>query len=143
MQRPYRIVVSVVVAYYPYTKTWLKNMGSFVKRFQVPVLVMAAKLDRYQDCCVVESMQAMEAAAKQNGKQFELWYTPRRTMHSICKRAKGEPAGSFLGRFVTPCLGLLRCLKSTIHWGSGLFNSWLQDLSPGVMFCEYTSRDFS
>ncbi len=41
---PLSDLVSVVVAYYPYTKTWANKMGWFVKRFQVPMLVMAAKL---------------------------------------------------------------------------------------------------
>jgi dienelactone hydrolase len=93
---PLSDLVSVVVVYYPYTKPWLKNMGWFVKRFQVPVLVMAAKLDRYQDCCVVESMQAMEAAAKQNGKPFELVVYPEANHgFNLQTGAKGEPAGTY------------------------------------------------
>jgi len=93
---PLSELVSMVVAYYPYTKTWANKMGWFVKRFQVPVLVLAAQLDRYKDCCVVESMQAMEVAAKQNGKQFELVVYPEANHGFNLKTgAKGEPAGAY------------------------------------------------
>jgi dienelactone hydrolase len=93
---PLSDLVSVVVAYYPYTKTWANKMGWFVKRFQVPVLVLAAQRDRYMDCCVVESMQAMEAAAKQNGKQFELVVYPEANHgFNLQTGAKGEPASAY------------------------------------------------
>lgn len=35
-------LVSMVVAYYPYTKTWVNKIDSLVSHFQVPVLVLAA-----------------------------------------------------------------------------------------------------
>ena len=35
-------LVSMVVAYYPATSTWSKKIDSLVKRFKVPVLMMAA-----------------------------------------------------------------------------------------------------
>ena len=94
---PLSELVSVVVAYYPYTKSWASKMGWFVKRFQVPVLVLAAQRDRYMDCCVVESMQAMEAAAKQNGKQFELVVYPEAThgFNLVQTGVKGELAGAY------------------------------------------------
>ena len=93
---PLSDLVSMVVVYYPYTKSWAEKMGWFVKRFQVPVLVMAAQRDRYMDCCVVESMKAMEAAAKQNGKQFELVVYPEANHgFNLQTGAKGEPAGSY------------------------------------------------
>jgi dienelactone hydrolase len=89
-------LVSMVVAYYPYTKSWAEKMGWFVKRFRVPVLVMAAKLDRYQNCCVVESMQAMEAAAKSSGARFELVVYPYANHGFNLKTgASGEPAGAY------------------------------------------------
>jgi dienelactone hydrolase len=93
---PLSDLVSVVVAYYPYTKTWANKMGWFVKRFQVPVLVLAAQRDRYKDCCVIESMQAMEAAAKLNGKQFELVVYPDADHgFNLQTGAKGEPTGAY------------------------------------------------
>jgi dienelactone hydrolase len=63
---PQSDLVSMVVAYYPYTLTWANNMDAFVKRFRVPVLVLPGGRDRYHNCCVIESMQAMEAAAQKN-----------------------------------------------------------------------------
>jgi dienelactone hydrolase len=93
---PLSDLVSVVVAYYPYTKTWANKMGWFGKRFQVPVLVLAAQRDRYMECCVVESMRAMEAAAKQNGKQFELVVYPQANHgFNLQTGAQGEPAGAY------------------------------------------------
>lgn len=93
---PLSDLVSVVVAYYPYTKTWAKKMGWFAKRFQVPVLVLAAQRDRYMDCCVVESMQAMEAASKQSGKQFKLVVYPEANHgFNLQTGAKGEPASAY------------------------------------------------
>ena len=51
---------------------------------------------RYMDCCVVESMQAMEAAAKQNGKQFQLVvYSEANHGFNLQTGAKGEPAGAY------------------------------------------------
>jgi alpha/beta superfamily hydrolase len=93
---PLSDLVSVVVAYYPYTKSWASKMGWFVKRFQVPVLVLAAQRDRYMECCVVESMQAMETAAKQNGKQFELVVYPEANHgFNLQTGARGEPGGAY------------------------------------------------
>jgi dienelactone hydrolase len=93
---PLSDLVSVVVAYYPYTKTWTNKMVWFVNRFQVPVLVLAAQRDRYMDCCVIESMQAMEAAAKQKGKQFELVIFPEANHgFNLQTGAKGEPVASY------------------------------------------------
>ena len=93
---PLSDLVSVVVAYYPYTKTWVNKIGWFVKRFQVPVLVLAGQHDRYMDCCLVESVRVMEVAAKQNGKQFELVvYTEANHGFNLQTDAKGEPAGNY------------------------------------------------
>ena len=90
---PLSDLVSMVVAYYPYTKSWANKMDWFVKRFRVPVLVMAAQRDRYQDCCVIESMQAMEAAAKKSGAQFELVVYPEASHgFNLQTDAKGKPA---------------------------------------------------
>lgn len=89
-------LVSMVVVYYPYTKTWANKMGWFTKRFQVPVLVLAAQRDRYKECCVIESMQDMETAAKQNGKQFELVVYPEANHgFNLQTGAKGEPVSAY------------------------------------------------
>jgi dienelactone hydrolase len=97
---PLEDLVSMVVAYYPYTKSWAGKMDWFVKRFRVPVLVLAAGRDRYQDCCVIESMQAMEAAAKKSGAKFELVVYPEAdhgfNLQTVAKpSARGEPVGAY------------------------------------------------
>jgi dienelactone hydrolase len=89
-------LVSVVIAYYPYTRSWADKMGWFVRRFRVPVLVMAAERDRYKECCVIESIRAMETAAKDNGMQFELVVYPEANHgFNLEKGASGEPASAY------------------------------------------------
>ncbi len=93
---PLADLVSMVVAYYPYTKTWATNMAWFTKRFRVPVLVMPGGKDRYMDCCVIESMRAMEAAAKQTGAKFELVEYPNANHgFNLKEGAHGEPGGAY------------------------------------------------
>ena len=88
--------VSIVVAYYPYTRTWSNNMDWFVKRFKVPVLVMPGALDHYQDCCVIESMRAMEAAARRFDLPFEMVVYPDANHgFNLETGARGEPAGAY------------------------------------------------
>jgi dienelactone hydrolase len=89
-------LVSMVVAYYPYTRTWANNIDSLVKRFQVPVLVLAAQQDRYQDCCVIETARAMEVAAKAKGTRFELVVYPDANHgFNLQVNARGEPASAY------------------------------------------------
>jgi dienelactone hydrolase len=68
--------VSMVVAYYPST-SFVPNAGVLAKRFRVPVLVLAGERDKYNNCCLIESMRAMEAAAKESGTKFELAVYPK------------------------------------------------------------------
>jgi len=68
-------LVSVVVVYYP-TISWTKNPGSLVNRFRVPILVLAGERDQ-NGCCPIESMRAMEVAAKESGAKFELVVYPQ------------------------------------------------------------------
>ncbi len=67
--------VSAIVAYYPMTMH-ISNMRSFVADFKVPILVLAGEKDTYKNCCLIESMRAMEAAAKGGGALFELVVYP-------------------------------------------------------------------
>lgn len=91
-------LVSVVIAYYPSTRTWANNIGAMVNRFQVPVLVLAAQRDRYKNCCVIETAQAMEAAAKARGARFELVVYPEANHGFNLKTgASGEPMGAYRG----------------------------------------------
>ena len=65
----------MVVAYYPAT-SFVPNAGVLAKRFRVPVLVLAGQKDNYNNCCLIESMRAMEAAARESGTRFELVVYP-------------------------------------------------------------------
>ncbi len=93
---PMQDLVSVVIAYYPYTKSWVDKISWFVKRFRVPVLVMAAQRDRYQSCCLVETAQAMEAAAREAGVKFELVVYPEADHgFNLESGARGEPMRAY------------------------------------------------
>ncbi len=52
-------------------------MDSFVSQFKVPILVLAGEKDTYKNCCLIESMRAMEAAAKGAKAPFELVVYPK------------------------------------------------------------------
>jgi carboxymethylenebutenolidase len=67
--------VNMVVTYYPST-AFVKDAGVLATRFRVPVLVLAGERDTYRNCCLIESMRAMETAAKQLGAKFELVVYP-------------------------------------------------------------------
>jgi dienelactone hydrolase len=89
-------LVSMVIAYYPYTRTWANKIDSLVKRFQVPVLVLAAQRDRYKDCCVIETARDIEVAAKARVARFELVVYPEATHGFNLKTgASGEPAHAY------------------------------------------------
>lgn len=68
-------IVSAVIAYYPMTKE-LGNMESLASEFQVPVLVLAGEKDTYYNCCPIDDMRRMEAAAKKGSVPFELVVYP-------------------------------------------------------------------
>lgn len=68
-------LVAAVVAYYPVTR-FVQDMASYAARFRVPILVLAGERDRYRDCCVIESMRAMEAAAGGRDTPFQLVVYP-------------------------------------------------------------------
>ena len=69
---PMRDLVSAIVAYYPVT-IFVSNMPDFVGQFQVPILVMAGERDPY---CPLDTLRAMEAAAQEGKKPFELVLFP-------------------------------------------------------------------
>ena len=88
--------VSMVVAYYPYTRTWVNKMNALVDHLKVPILVMAAGRDRYMECCVVETAQAMEVAAKARKIPFELVVYPDANHgFNLETGASGEPMGAY------------------------------------------------
>jgi dienelactone hydrolase len=68
-------LVSAVITYYPSISEVL-DMKGFAGRFQVPTLVLTGGKDTHDRCCLIESMKAMEASAKDGGKPFELVVYP-------------------------------------------------------------------
>jgi dienelactone hydrolase len=63
------------VAYYPAT-SWTKDIGAVAARIRIPLLVLAGEQDRYNNCCVIESMRELEAAAKEKQIPLELVVYP-------------------------------------------------------------------
>jgi dienelactone hydrolase len=69
-------LVAVVVVMYPVTSS-VKHPTGFVTRFKVPVLVLAGEKDSYRDCCRIETIRAIAAAAAERKLPFELVSYPR------------------------------------------------------------------
>jgi dienelactone hydrolase len=67
--------VSVVIAWYPST-SFVTDPERFAARVQLPTLVLQGERDRYQNCCIVERVRAIEAAARSRGAPFELVVYP-------------------------------------------------------------------
>src|SRR5205823_1993316 len=61
--------------YYPQTN-FVSDTRLLAERFKVPVLVLAGERDCYHNCCVIESMRAMEATARVRQAPFELVVYP-------------------------------------------------------------------
>jgi dienelactone hydrolase len=56
--------VSAVVAYYPAITTAGWDMRTFAAGLQTPVLLFAGERDRYENCCLIESMRELAEAPK-------------------------------------------------------------------------------
>ena len=68
-------VVTAVVAYYPQT-SFVSDAALLAARFKVPVLVLAGQRDTYHNCCLIDSMRAMERGARERAATFELVVYP-------------------------------------------------------------------
>ena len=68
-------LLKAAVAYYPAT-SWSRNLPALVGRIQIPLLILAGERDRYNNCCVVESMREIESLAKARAVPFELVIYP-------------------------------------------------------------------
>ncbi|MCK6421357.1 MAG: dienelactone hydrolase family protein [Aquabacterium sp.] len=66
---------SAVVAYYPAISN-LPNITEIAKRVGVPTLILSGEKDRYNNCCLIESMREFEAAARTVGLLVELHTYP-------------------------------------------------------------------
>jgi dienelactone hydrolase len=88
-------LVSVVAVYYPFT-SFKAGPVSLVQNFRVPVLFLAAELDRYKNCCLIESARAIEAAALASGAKFELVVYPQANHgFNLETGARGEPLRAY------------------------------------------------
>jgi len=67
--------VSVVIAWYPST-SFVTDPERVAARVRVPTLVLQGEADRYNNCCIVERVRAIEAAARSRGAPFELVVYP-------------------------------------------------------------------
>ena len=67
--------VTAVVAYYP-APSFVSDASLMAERFQVPVLILAGQRDTYHNCCLIESMRAIERGTRERGKTFELVVYP-------------------------------------------------------------------
>ena len=65
-------LVSGVVAYYPAISFASGNLPGLAERIQVPVLVLAGETDRFNNCCLIEHMRELNAAAKAKKVPLEL-----------------------------------------------------------------------
>jgi len=70
--------VSVVIAWYP-TTSFVTDPAKLAAQVQVPTLVLQGERDRYNNCCIVERVRAIEAAARSRGAPFELGFNLRGT----------------------------------------------------------------
>ena len=73
---PLKDLVAAVVAYYPAITRMGSDMAPLASRMQVPVLLLAGGRDRFNNCCLVESMRALDSAAKAHQAVFELVVYP-------------------------------------------------------------------
>ena len=67
--------VSVVIAWYPST-SFVTDAERLAARVRVPTLVLQGERDRHNNCCIVERVRAIEAAARSRGAPFELVVYP-------------------------------------------------------------------
>jgi dienelactone hydrolase len=67
--------VSVVIAWYP-TTSFVTDPARVASLVQVPTLVLQGERDRYNNCCIVERVRAIEAEARTRGAAFELVVYP-------------------------------------------------------------------
>ena len=70
-----RETVSLVVAYYP-SVTNMQSIASAGRNVSIPTLILAGGKDRYNNCCLVESIQEFESASRTAERLVELVVYP-------------------------------------------------------------------
>lgn len=74
---PLKDLVSGIVAYYPTVSRAGPDYTGPASEMQVPILILAGEKDHYNNCCLVESMRSLDAAAKARGASLELVIYPQ------------------------------------------------------------------
>jgi dienelactone hydrolase len=64
-------LVAAVVAWYPATSS-IRNIQSFVRGLKVPALVFAGGMDRYKNCCLIETAEKLAATASASGAPLQV-----------------------------------------------------------------------
>ena len=68
-------LIAAAVVHYP-AVSWARNITGVAGRIQIPILVLAAERDRYNNCCLIETIRELEAAAKAKQLPLELVVYP-------------------------------------------------------------------
>ena len=77
-------LVAGIVVWFP-ANSFIKNVPGFADRLQVPVLMFAGEKDHYRgNCCTADGARGLAAAAKADGKPFEL-YTYDKADHDFVR----------------------------------------------------------
>jgi dienelactone hydrolase len=85
--------VAAVIAYYPATSfiATVTDMKTFVDKFQVPLLAFAGAKDTFRNCCLLATIQSMQATAKDLGKSMDLVVYPE-AAHDFIKDSSERAA---------------------------------------------------
>jgi carboxymethylenebutenolidase len=68
-------LITAAVAYYP-AVSWSKNIPELANRIKMPLLVLAAEQDSYNNCCLIATIRELETAAKAKQLPLELVVYP-------------------------------------------------------------------
>jgi dienelactone hydrolase len=101
-------LVGVGIAYYPLTN-WYRSVSpfyfdhrwgsapdivAFVPQFQTPILMFAGENDHFAECCLIGTARAMEVAARQSGRSFEMVVYPAQHGFIMIHSANFDEAAS-------------------------------------------------
>jgi len=81
---------SAVAAYYP-AVTRLPSIADVAMRVTVPTLILAGEKDKFNNCCLIESIREFDAAAKAAGRPVSLSHIRKLNMRSTLSCQCSEP----------------------------------------------------
>lgn len=68
-------LITAAVTYYP-AVSWAKNIDALADRIKMPILILAAEQDSYNNCCLIGTIRELAAAAKSKQLPLELVVYP-------------------------------------------------------------------